>query len=145
MRSFHARLSPAPWCAVALVGMLGATSCGKRGVVPPGVVPPRGRTKTLNCDTNVVVNPTNLSHDSVYLCDGDTLSWSKGNGTDSFTIDFHNRSPFSDNATKFDDQHASHPGQTQYGDLDVYKYTINIYSGPNTIKLDPQVVTGGNP
>jgi len=141
MRLIHARLSTAPWCAVALVGMLGATGCGKYGGVPPGP----GKTKTLNCDTSVVVNPAKLSHDSVYLCDGNTLSWSKGDGTDSFTIDFHNRSPFSDNATKFDDQHASHPGQTQYSDLDVYKYSITIKSGPNSKTLDPQVVTGGNP
>ena len=141
MRSIHARLSAAPWCALALLVMLGATSCGKPGVVPPGI----RKTKTLNCDTNVVVNPNKVSPDSVYLCDGDTLSWSKGNGTDSFTIDFGNRTPFSDNATKFDDQHASHPGQTQYGALDVYRYSITIKSGPNSTKLDPQVVTGGNP
>jgi hypothetical protein len=137
MRSIHALWSAAPACALALMVTLGTVSCEKLGV--------KKKTKTLNCDSTVVVNPKKLSHDSVYLCDGDTLTWSKGNGTDSFTIDFGNRTPFSDNATTFDDKHASHPSQTQYGDLDVYKYTITIVSGPNSTRLDPQVVTGGNP
>src|SRR5215472_9128411 len=119
MRSIYARWSAAPACALTLVVILGTASCEKPRV-PPGT----RKTKTLNCASNVVVNPKKLSHDSVYLCDGDILTWTKGNGTDSFTIDFHNRTPFSDNATKFNDQNASHPGQVQYGDLDVYKYSI---------------------
>ena len=138
MRSI--RWSAAPVYGLALVVLLGMLGCEK-SAVPPG----KGKTKTLNCDSNVVVYPNKLSHNSVYLCAGDTLSWTKGGGTDSFNIDFGSRTPFSDpGSTTFDDQHATHTAQPQYGDLDVYEYTITIVSGPNKTKLDPQVVTGGN-
>jgi len=103
------------------------------------------KTKAINCDNSVTVNKKSVKPDSVYLCDGDSLTWVKGSGTDSFSIDFHNKTPFSDNATKFDDHNANHPGQAQYGDLDVYKYSIVIKSGSETNTLDPQVVSGGNP
>lgn len=143
MISIPARWSAAVWCALVLLLMLGASSCDQDH---PAIPKTAKKTKTLNCDQTITVNPQKAPKpESVYLCDSDTLTWTKGKGTDSFAIDFGNRTPFSDGAKQFNDQKASHPGQNPYGDLDVYKYTITVTSGGNTIKFDPQVVTGGNP
>lgn len=143
MISIPVRRSAALWCAPVLLLMLAASSCEK----DHPVVPPTARkTKTLNCDETITVDPQKgPKPDSVYLCDADTLTWKKGNGTDGFDIDFKGRTPFSDNAIKFNDQTASHPSQNQYGALDVYKYTIVVRSGANSATFDPQVIIGGNP
>jgi hypothetical protein len=143
MISIPARWSAALWCAPALLMMLGASSCDKDH---PAVPTTTRRTKTLNCDETITVDPKKGPQpDSVYLCNGDTLTWQKGSGTDGFTIDFQNRTPFSDNAIRFNDQQPTHPAQPQYGALDVYKYTIIVTSGANSAKFDPQVIIGGNP
>jgi hypothetical protein len=141
MFSMHLRGRAMACCGLILFAMSAGSGCGGGGN-PPKVAK---RTKTINCDQSITVySQKPPKPESVYLCQADTLTWSKGPGVDSFTVDFGNRTPFSDGATNFTDQKPSHPGQNQYGDLDVYKYTIVVTSGTSTTKFDPQVVTGGN-
>lgn len=141
MDSIHVRRRAIACCGL-LLATLTASSCGDRDNDRPKVA--GQKTKTIKCDNDITVNPDGPKPASVYLCDGDTLTWKKGKGTDGFDIDFGNRTPFFDGYAKFSDDKPSHPGQPQYGPLDVYKYTIVVRSGGSTTKLDPQVVTGGN-
>lgn len=141
MLSMHARGRAVACYGLMLLTMLAGSGCGGCGN-PPKVAK---RTKTINCDQTITVySQKPPKPESVYLCEADTLTWSKGPGVDSFTVDFGSRTPFADGATSFTDQKPSHSAQNQYGDLDVYKYTLTVTSGTSTTKFDPQVVTGGN-
>lgn len=141
MVSTHVRGRPMACCGLMVFTVLAGSGCGGGGNTPKTAK----RSKTINCDQSIIVYfQKGPKPDSVYLCDGDTLTWSKGPGVDSFNVDFGSRTPFSDGAKSFNDQKPSHPAQSQYGDLDVYKYTIIVTSGASTSKFDPQVVTGGN-
>lgn len=140
---------PAGWsarvcCAVALLMIITANSCDKEEHVAGGG---DGKdAKSIKCDTAVTVNQKSVAPNSVYLCLSSTMTWSKAGNVDKFSVDFHGHTPFSDSdGDQFDDQKPSHPGQQQYGALDVFKYSISITSGTKTTILDPQVVAGGNP
>jgi len=127
--------------ALLLLITLGAGSCGKdhRVTYPPT---PKN-TRPVPCDTTVTVDATNGPQpDPVYLCEGDTLTWVKGSGTNSFAVHFKNNSPFEDGGKDFDDQKNYDKGKSKYGPLEADKYSITIN---NTKTLDPQVITGGNP
>jgi hypothetical protein len=137
MISIPARWSAAVRCALVLLLMLGASSCDKDHPVNPK------KTRPVPCDTTVTVDATKGPQpDSVYLCEYDTLTWVKGTGTNSFVIQFKGNSPFADNAKNFNEQDAAHKAKSQYGPLEVDKYSITVNS---TNTFDPQVVTGGNP
>jgi hypothetical protein len=143
MISIPARWSGAVRCALVLLLILEASSCGRDhgGTYPPT----RKNTRPVPCDTTVTVDATNGPQpDPVYLCEGDTLTWVKGSGTNSFAIHFQNNSPFEDGGKDFDDDPKKNhdKGKSKYGPLEADKYSITIN---NTKTLDPQVITGGNP
>jgi len=145
MISIPDRWSVAVRCALVLLLLLGACSCGKDHPANPNNYPPRiaKKTKAVPCDDTVTVDATKGPQpDSVYLCEDDTLTWVPGSSTSSFAIEFKNGSPFADGATKFDDKHAAHKAMPQYSKLTTYKYSITVNS---TNTFDPQGVTGGNP
>jgi hypothetical protein len=145
MISIPARWSAAIWCALVLLLMLGASSCDH--VRPHNYPPTKKNTRPVPCDVTITVDATNGPQpDPVYLCEDDTLTWVLGSNASSFVVEFKNGTPFADGATKFDDKHAAHPGQHQYGKLTVYKYSITVTSTSNsTNTFDPQVIIGGNP
>jgi hypothetical protein len=147
MISIPARWSAAVWCAAVLLLMLGVSSCSKDHPVNPRYPHTTKKTLPVPCDVTVTVDATSGPQpDPVYLCDDDTLTWVLGSNASSFVVEFSSGTPFADGATKFDDKHAAHPGQHQYGKLAVYKYSVTVTSTNNsTNKFDPQVVTGGNP
>ena len=140
--SSHVRRRATKCCGAVLLAMFVASSCGDKEERGKGFGT-RG-THTIKCDDTVKVDFQNgPKPDSVYLCDNDSLTWKKIGSADRFDIDFGNRVPFPDNIKKFSDENP-HAGQAQYGDLDVYKYTIIVYSGASKRQFDPQVVIGGN-
>ena len=145
MFSKSLRCSIALRCSVALILIFGVTSCGDQDQKKPATG--TKHQKPINCDTDINVDVNNgPSPDPVYLCTGDTLTWHPAADT-TFQVDFGSAGPFSDNATKFDDKHASHPGQMQYPQLYVYKYSITVTKTKPVVitkTFDPQVVTGGN-
>lgn len=137
-----ARWAAAVRCALVLLLMLGASSCGKN-VSPNNYPPTTKKTRPVPCDDTVTVDAAKGPQpDPVYLCENDKLTWVKGTGTNSFVIQFQKNSPFADGAKNFNDQNATHSGKSQYGPLEVDKYSIIVNS---TTTFDPQVVTGGNP
>ena len=131
MISIPARWSAAVRCALALLLMLGASSCGK--------APQARKTKQINCDSDVDVDATTgVSKQAVYVCDGDKFTW-KGHGHHFVVVFAGASSPFTEGAN-FDDNHPTGTAP-QYSGLTVYKYSITVDSGK---PFDPQVVTGGN-
>ncbi len=133
MISMPARWSAAVRCALVLLLILGASSCGK--------TPQARRTKQINCDSDVDVDATTgVSKQVVYVCDGDKFTW-KAHGHHFVIVFAAGSSPFTEGAN-FDDNHPTGTAQPQYTGLTVYKYSITVDSGK---PFDPQVVTGGNP
>jgi hypothetical protein len=130
MISIPARWSVAARCALVLLLMLGANSCGKSPQVK--------KTKQIKCDSDVDVDTAKgVKKQAVYVCENDTFTWNaKGH---KFSVIFSAGSPFT--GSSFSDQNPTATTQPQYGELTVYKYTITVDSNP---AVDPQVVGGGN-
>jgi len=134
MISIPARWSVAARCALVLLLMVGANSCGKS--------PQAKKTKQIKCDSDVdvdVAKPGNgVKKQAVYVCEGDAFTWNVPSGHH-FAVVFNAGSPFT--ASSFSDQNPTATAQPQYGALTVYKYSITVNSNP---PVDPQVVGGGN-
>jgi hypothetical protein len=130
MISIPARWPVAARCALVLLLMLAANSCGKS--------PQAKKTKQIKCDSDVDVDAAKgVKKQAVYVCENDTFTWNaKGH---KFSVIFNAGSPFT--GSSFSDQNPTATTQPQYGELTVYKYTITVDTNP---AVDPQVVGGGN-
>ncbi|HEX2661391.1 MAG TPA: hypothetical protein VHM93_01055 [Candidatus Acidoferrum sp.] len=124
------------------------------GCQPYAVKPPKtsGHSITLNCDTQINVNPGPNHHGvdrDVYVCDGDQVSF-KAPANVTFTAQFASTAPAD---CPFNPCPASITNNTPsltvslppspYNVLTVYKFTIDVTAGGTTTHYDPHVVGGG--
>ena len=133
MSSIRAPLRVVQACAVAVI-LIGCPQ-GSNKQKP---------SKPIYCDSEVTVDATKGPQpDPVYVCAGDKLKWKKGNGTNTFSIDFPGATPFT-NGKHFDDGpgHETGQGRNSYTVLEVDKYNVIVNGSTH---FDPQVVAGGNP
>ncbi len=123
--------------ALLLLVMLGIGGCSEKSL--------NRTTITIDCITNITVDPTNgvsTHHQAVYICAGDTVKWDAKPGV-TFKVHFPGSCPFNP-CPDITDAHptgkvvmtAAYPT-----DLTLYKYTITVNGSP----FDPHVVGGGHP
>ncbi len=132
MRSFPVRRGATKWFTLLVLLVFGASGCKE--------IFKGKRTVTFTCgDQTVSVDPTDGTYPkAVYLCAGDTLTWSANQHN--FQIEFKKKSPFTDGAKKFDNSHAKSAPTKQDSKLTVYEYEITV---DGKLVDDPQVIGGG--
>jgi hypothetical protein len=104
----------------------------------------------VNCHTVVTViydqtHQSAVDKDAIYVCYGNKVTWTKGDGVDAFSIDFKGNCPFDRCHLN---QSSFPPGvkvtYLQTDPLQVFEYSITVVgTNGDTYTIDPHVVGGG--
>jgi plastocyanin len=131
MFSIPVRCCAASRFALVLLLIFAASGCQKK----------YGKTwRTFDCGNKTInVNPTNGAEpEAVYVCDGDTVTWSP-NGH-KFLVEFKKESPFNSGEKEFHNGKPKSDTIKPQKNLKVYEYRITV---DGKVFEDPQVLGGG--
>ncbi len=124
---------------LAFLFALGASSCQQAKIGKRYKVGNTYAVAVLCGDQTVQVNPdTGAEPQVVFLCRDSTVTWNANGHT--FSVEFENGSPFSDDGKQFNNGHPRSAGAKYFRETVVFKYRITV-DGTHT--FDPQVVPIG--
>jgi hypothetical protein len=133
-------LSASLFTLIALC-ILASAGCG--GQQKPMAGGAKHTKKSVDCATEVDTDATSgviANHESVYVCEGDTVTWKLGKNVTTFKVQLPTPCPFT-SCSPITDTNPSATVTAQPTDhIVVYKYSISVNGGASR---DPHVVGGG--